>query len=72
MTTPVQQDASGRYLPVLHPEELPYWEAAKRHELVLPRCDSCGTFVLPPKPYCFECLGQAVVHVGAVRIEQDI
>lgn len=56
MTTPVQQDASGRYLPVLHPDELPYWEAARRHELVLPRCDSCGKVYYPVGPVCPNCL----------------
>ena len=37
----------------------PYWLAAVEGRLIAPRCDRCGTFVLPPKPYCFECLGQA-------------
>lgn len=56
MTTPAQQDTSGRYLPVLHPEEQPYWEAARRHELVLPRCDSCGKVYYPVGPVCPNCL----------------
>jgi uncharacterized protein len=37
----------------------PFWEAARQGRLSVPRCDACGTFVLPPKPYCFECLGQS-------------
>jgi uncharacterized OB-fold protein len=56
MSTPVQQDASGRYLPVLHPEEAPYWAAARRHALVLPRCDGCGTVYYPVGPVCPNCL----------------
>lgn len=56
MTTPAQQDASGRYLPVLHPEELPYWQAARRHQLVLPKCDRCCNVYYPVGPVCPKCL----------------
>jgi uncharacterized OB-fold protein len=56
VTTPVQQDATGRYLPVMHPEEQPYWDAARRHELVLPKCDSCGKVYYPVGPVCPNCL----------------
>ncbi len=34
----------------------PFWEAAKRHELVLPRCTRCGRYHFYPReicPYCF-------------------
>jgi uncharacterized OB-fold protein len=41
----------------------PFWTAAREGRLSAPRCDACGTFVLPPKPYCFECLGQAFTWV---------
>jgi uncharacterized OB-fold protein len=41
----------------------PFWEAAREGRLTAPRCDACGTFVLPPKPYCFECLGQAFTWI---------
>ena len=30
----------------------PYWEAAARHELVLPRCDACGLVFFPPRELC--------------------
>src|SRR5688500_18234342 len=33
---------TGRYLPVIYPEELPYWEGARKRELWLQRCESCG------------------------------
>ncbi|HEX3707091.1 MAG TPA: Zn-ribbon domain-containing OB-fold protein [Mycobacteriales bacterium] len=36
----------------------PFWEAAVEGRLTTSRCDSCGTCILPPKPYCFECRGQ--------------
>jgi uncharacterized OB-fold protein len=37
----------------------PFWDNAREGKLTAPRCDACGTFILPPKPYCYECLGQA-------------
>lgn len=35
----------------------PFWDAALDGRLVAPRCTACGTFVLPPQPYCFTCQG---------------
>jgi uncharacterized OB-fold protein len=33
----------------------PFWDAALDGRLVSSRCTNCGTFVLPPTPYCFVC-----------------
>lgn len=41
----------------------PFWKAAVEGRLVGYRCDGCGTVLLPPKPYCFECLGQSFIWV---------
>ena len=35
----------------------PFWDAALEGRLLGNRCTSCGTFVLPPKPFCFNCQG---------------
>jgi uncharacterized OB-fold protein len=35
----------------------PFWEAAARHELAIPRCDSCDRLVWYPKPECPYCRG---------------
>ncbi|MGH7964418.1 MAG: Zn-ribbon domain-containing OB-fold protein [Candidatus Binatia bacterium] len=35
---------------------MPFWEAAKRHELQLQRCGSCGAHVFYPREVCPECL----------------
>ncbi len=32
-----------------------FWDAAREDRLVAPRCTNCGTFRLPPSPFCFEC-----------------
>lgn len=58
----------GVFPPVLtetHADEnaQPFWEAAKQDRLVVPRCTSCGTFRLPPGPYCFVCQHRAVEWV---------
>jgi len=37
-------------------ESAPYWEGAKAHKLLLPRCNACGKFCLPPSQRCTHCL----------------
>ncbi len=32
-----------------------FWAACKRHELVVQRCDDCGTFRHSPEPICYRC-----------------
>lgn len=41
----------------------PFWEAAKEDRLMAPRCTSCGTFRLPPSPFCFQCQKREVEWV---------
>ncbi len=43
-------------LPRITPDNRPFWEAARRHELRLPRCMDCGSFWHPPGPVCPDCL----------------
>jgi uncharacterized OB-fold protein len=38
----------------------PFWDAALEERLVVPRCTNCGTFRLPPGPFCFVCRHQSV------------
>ncbi len=33
----------------------PYWEAAARHELMLPRCDRWDMVFFPPREFCPSC-----------------
>ncbi len=40
----------------------PFWDAAREGRLSAPRCDGCGTFVLPGKPFCFECQGESFTY----------
>lgn len=41
----------------------PFWEAAAEDRLVAPRCVDCGTFRLPPTPFCFRCRARPVEWV---------
>lgn len=38
----------------------PFWEAAKTHKLVACRCGDCGTFRMPPSPYCPACQSKSI------------
>jgi uncharacterized protein len=37
------------------PSTEPFWHAARDRRLVAPRCADCGTFRLPPTPFCWRC-----------------
>jgi uncharacterized OB-fold protein len=43
--------------PVPTPETRPFWEAARRHELCLPRCRACAKLIFFPRAVCPHCLG---------------
>lgn len=42
-------------LPQIDNWNRPFWEGARRHELVFPRCADCGHAFLPPGPVCPAC-----------------
>jgi uncharacterized OB-fold protein len=46
-----------------NPVTEPFWQAAKERRLVAPRCTDCGTFRMPPTPYCPECQSRAIDFV---------
>lgn len=45
----------------------PFWDAAARKALVLPRCGDCGSFRWPPGPFCPKCRSQVLDWVPAGR-----
>jgi uncharacterized OB-fold protein len=47
-------------IPVATPETHPFWEAARRHELRLPRCRACGRHFFYPRAACPHCLSADV------------
>jgi len=59
---------SGDYqkpLPQIDELSRPYWEAAKRHELALQRCQECGYYRYPPGDTCPRCLSDSLEWVRA-------
>lgn len=42
------------------PSTEPFWQAARERRLVAPKCAGCGTFRLPPTPFCWRCQSTAV------------
>ncbi|HUI26588.1 MAG TPA: Zn-ribbon domain-containing OB-fold protein [Candidatus Kryptonia bacterium] len=47
-------------LPSPSPDSRPFWDAAKRHELQLPRCRDCAEFFFYPRHVCPRCLGERI------------
>ena len=45
-------------LPRVTPDNRPFWEAARRHELRLPQCQDCKRLWWPPGPVCPDCLSE--------------
>ena len=50
--------AYTRPLPRITADNRPFWEAARRHQLVLQRCPECARFRYPPAPVCPDCLSE--------------
>jgi uncharacterized OB-fold protein len=44
----------------VNPVTEPFWEAARNGRLVAPRCSDCGTYRLPPTPFCPTCTSKRV------------
>ena len=42
-------------LPKPTPDTQPFWDAVKRHELMLPKCKACGQLHFFPRPFCPHC-----------------
>lgn len=59
-------DLSATSFPILpSPDARPFWEAADRGELVLPRCDACAATFWYPRAHCPTCGSRAVTWVPA-------
>ena len=50
--------------PIPTPETAPYWEAAARGELSLPRCLDCGAYVFYPRSFCPVCRSRRLEWVA--------
>jgi uncharacterized OB-fold protein len=50
--------AYAKPLPEVTPAMRPFWEAARRHELVVQRCRGCGAHRFPARDLCSRCLSR--------------
>ena len=50
-------------LPEITPTMAPFWDAARRHELVSQRCDGCGAYRFPARDLCSLCLSRSASWV---------
>jgi len=55
-TDEIQRAPKQKPIPQPAPESVPFWEAAKRHRLEIPRCNACGKHWFPPSQACPHCL----------------
>ena len=54
-----------RPLPTPDPGTAPYWEGARKHRLLLPRCEACGALHFYPRSRCPECGASALRWIEA-------
>ncbi|HJQ82716.1 MAG TPA: Zn-ribbon domain-containing OB-fold protein [Candidatus Binatia bacterium] len=52
-------------LPEMTPAMRPFWDAARRRELVVQRCSGCGTARFPARDLCSRCLSREAEWVRA-------
>ncbi len=52
--------AVAKPLPQPGPDMVPFFEAARRHELVVQRCGGCGAMRFPARAICSRCLSRDV------------
>lgn len=56
---------SARPLPQADEESREFYEGARRHELMLMRCENCGAHRLPSRPRCPDCWSTETAWVRA-------
>jgi uncharacterized OB-fold protein len=56
---------SRRPRPIPDRDSAPWWEAVRRHELLLQKCLGCGVLRFPPRAICNACQGRAAAWVPA-------
>jgi len=50
-------------IPAITPDMKPFFDGAKRHELLVQRCGQCGTYRFPAREICSQCLSRDVEWV---------
>ena len=55
MTTHKTTEKYDKPLPIIHPENKPYWDSLKAHQIKMQKCLDCGTIRFPVSPVCYKC-----------------
>lgn len=55
-------------LPTIDVWSQPFWDAAKRKELMMPHCTDCGHYFFPPGAVCPDCQSKALEWVNVSGI----
>ena len=53
-----------RPLPVIDGPDKPFWQALRRRQVQVQRCDNCGSYRFPATRYCARCLSDDHEWVG--------
>ncbi|HUA33531.1 MAG TPA: Zn-ribbon domain-containing OB-fold protein [Candidatus Binataceae bacterium] len=60
------RDPDAQYhkpLPAITSINRPFWDALRRHELSMQKCDGCGLIWYPPSPLCPCCWSRSIAWV---------
>ena len=58
-------DTPKKPVPVINPWAKPFWEAARKEQLVYQRCKDCGTNVFYPRIACINCFSDNLDWIRA-------
>ncbi|HEY7089126.1 MAG TPA: Zn-ribbon domain-containing OB-fold protein [Tepidisphaeraceae bacterium] len=51
-------------LPVPSDDSAPFWEACRKHELLMQRCHKCEHVTFPPTAHCPRCLSPSMTWIS--------
>ncbi len=58
-------DHSGKIFPRPNPETAVYWDACRKHQLMIQRCKNCNHYQFYPRIICTDCMSQEVEWIKA-------
>jgi uncharacterized protein len=75
-------ETRAKPIPIADEISAPFWEAARERRLVVQRCESCGYYNHPPRPFCDACLSQKLkfqsvsgrgrIHTFTIMHQRDV
>ena len=62
----------GQIIPYGDTFTIPFWNAAERGELLIQRCEACGTYQFYPRAFCLSCDAKSPKWVRASGIAKVV